>query len=64
MIGTVIFHWNGKLLPLLKNKELVDRLSIVLIYKNDEKPISILQLSSGIEKNQVFITLTFFKNIQ
>jgi hypothetical protein len=60
-ISAVTVHWDGKLLPSLTNKELVDRLPIVLSYNGGEKLIGVPQLSSGSGKNQA---LSIYKALE
>lgn len=51
-VGPVVVHWDGKLLSDLASKELIDRLPVIISYKNSEKLLSVPNLISGTGQNQ------------
>ncbi|KAL4141736.1 hypothetical protein QTP88_004317 [Uroleucon formosanum] len=51
-VGPVVVHWDGKLLPDLTGKELVDRLPVIVSYKKFEKLLNVPKLISGTGQNQ------------
>ncbi|KAL4104515.1 hypothetical protein QTP88_019810 [Uroleucon formosanum] len=51
-IGPCVVHWDGKLLPSLSEKKLVDRLPIIISYKGIEQLLGVPELISGTGENQ------------
>ncbi|XP_050060675.1 uncharacterized protein LOC126551445 [Aphis gossypii] len=51
-IGPCVVHWDGKLLPSLSEKKLVDRLPIIVSYKGIEQLLGVPELISGTGENQ------------
>lgn len=49
---TVVVHWDGKLLPALMGKGLVDRLPIVASVNSHEQLLGVPALSTGTESDQ------------
>ncbi|KAE9530083.1 hypothetical protein AGLY_011545 [Aphis glycines] len=51
-IGPCVVHWDGKLLPSLSEKKLVDRPPIIVSYKGIEQLLGVPELISGTGENQ------------
>jgi len=61
-VGSVVGHWDGKLLPDLTGK-LVDRLPIIVSYKSSEKLLSVPKLISGTGQSQEEVVFQAFEEL-
>lgn len=51
-IGPCVVHWDGKLLPSLSGKQLVDRLPVIISHNGTDQLLGVPELSSGTGENQ------------
>ncbi|KAL4091591.1 hypothetical protein QTP88_026257 [Uroleucon formosanum] len=57
-----VVHWDGKLLPSLSEKKLVDRLPIIISYKGIEQLLGVPELISGTGENQATAVYQVLEN--
>lgn len=51
-ISALTVHWDGKMLPALMKKELVDRLPVIVTYNGVEQLLGVPQIESGTGRDQ------------
>lgn len=61
-IGPCVVHWDGKLLPALSGKNLVDRLPIIISAEGVEQLLGVPELISGTGENQAIAVYQALEN--